>query len=200
MTIFETIKHLIMKFNIYALLCIGIFLFSCEKESLPIDQVDQPVNLVTETLMTSLFAEGEHWSNSSFNFAKKKHAVTKILKIRTSGTMTMTPDSPECNGNILVNVEGEGNASHLGKFTITLDYCSDGVAPVSPILATQTAANGDQLYSVVVGSDPSKGSLDFMYYDGTGRFEGASGFITLFFTFDYVNQTFSNYGEGTLTY
>jgi hypothetical protein len=71
---------------------------------------------------------------------------------------------------------------------------------VGPILAVQTAANGDLLFSVVVGSDPSAGTLDFLYYGGTGRFKEATGFITLFFNFDYQNQTFSNYGEGTLTY
>jgi len=126
--------------------------------------------------------------------------VTKKFKIRAAGTMIMTPDSPDCGGFIQVSVRGKGNATHLGLFTIELDYCSDGSAPLGPIYATQTAANGDKLFSVVVGGDPSVNSLDFLYYDGTGRFEGGSGFITLFFEFDYANQTFSNYGEGTITY
>lgn len=112
----------------------------------------------------------------------------------------MIPNSDECDGFIKLEVEGEGNATHLGLFNLALNYCTDGENPLGPILATQTAANGDELYSVVVGSNPSVSSLDFLYYGGTGRFEDASGSITLFFTFDYANQTFSNYGDGTITY
>lgn len=189
-----------MKFKILYLLGIVILLLSCEKELNQTDPIDQQTELIDQKLITVLFNESDHWNSSAYNTAKKKHAVTKKFKVRASGTMVMIPDSPECDGYIQVNIEGEGNASHVGLFTVALSYCSDGVDPIGPIYAVQTAANGDQLFSVVVGADPSVGSLDFLYYAGTGRFYGASGFISLFFTFDYQNQTFSNYGEGTLTY
>lgn len=179
-----------------------VLLLACDKSESP-DPISQfPVNSVDKEMIHSIFLmEHESRDMPVVNFdTKAGKAVTKILKIRASGTMTAVPNVPECNGLFKIFVEGEGNATHLGLFTIELSYCSDGVNPTGPIEGVQTAANGDKLYTVVVGADPQANSLDFFYYDGTGRFEGATGFITLFFTFDYVNQTFENYGEGTITY
>jgi len=189
-----------MKLKLLSCIGISLFLLSCDQDTTQTDLIDQQADLVDQKLIATLFKEGDHWNTSAYNIAQKKHAVTKKFKVRASGTMAMILDSPDCDGYVQVINQGEGNASHLGRFNVTVSYCGDGEAPVSPIFAVQTAANGDQLFSVVVGSDPSVGSLDFLYYGGTGRFDGASGFITLFFTFDYPNQTWSNYGEGTLIY
>lgn len=133
---------------------------------------------------------------------KCRGAVKKKLKIkRSTGTISFIPDSPDCDGFIKVLIEGEGIASILGKFTIELSYCSDGVNPLGPILGTQTAANGDQLFTALVGggTDPVLGDYqEYIYYGGTGRFVDAAGEITLYGTVDYQNLVFNLSGEGWL--
>ena len=138
-------------------------------------------------------------NTQSFKKNANANTVEKIFKVRTTGTMQMVAcDFGENFDKTMV--EGEGNASHMGLFTISLSYCFNEEGPVEYIYATQTAANGDELYSVVVGNNPEEQALDFYIYDGTGRFMGATGEITLFFNFDYENGTYTNYGEGTITY
>ena len=135
--------------------------------------------------------------------ANNGKAVTKTIKSRSSGTIAFVPNSSDCNGFTKVLIQGQGNATHLGLFTIELSYCSDGVNPLGPILGFQTAANGDKLFTALVGGgfDPELGPYqDYIYYDGTGRFEGASGEVRLYGSPDYDNLVFENHGEGTLTY
>lgn len=97
----------------------------------------------------------------------------------------------------LLNVQvGEGEATHLGHFTVRFTFCidltdllDDGMltdgesAPYWDGVGTYVAANGDELYVAVSGvilpsSDPN---YDFQFQDpftftgGTGRFAGATG-------------------------
>jgi hypothetical protein len=131
-------------------------------------------------------------------------AITKNFKMATTGTLAFVPNSPSCgSGNIEVIIQGTGNGTHLGLYTIYLTYCSDGTNPLSPPAGIQTAANGDQLNTMMVGAgmDPVLGYyMDFQYSGGTGRFANVIGSVRLYQTIDYVNLTFSNYGFGTLTY
>ncbi|NHF57941.1 hypothetical protein FK220_001215 [Flavobacteriaceae bacterium TP-CH-4] len=189
-----------MKLKFLLLFGIVAFFLACEKEAIPMELNNQQNTLVDEGLVEILFTKGKQWDALTEQSAQKDNPVTKKLKIRTSGTMSMTPGADACEGFIQFSASGEGNATHLGLFTLELDYCTDGTAPLGPIFAKQTAANGDQVLSVVVGGDPTENSLDFLIYGGTGRFENATGFVTLFFVFDYLNQTFDNFGEGTITY
>lgn len=131
---------------------------------------------------------------------------TKTLKLRSAGTTVLLfPPNNNCNPNeVEVVLNGEGHATHLGLFTFFASYCSlDGINPVSPILGVQTAANGDELYSVLVGAgeDPELGYYqDWVFYGGSGRFEDATGEIRLYAIVDFINLTWSNHGVGTITY
>lgn len=84
---------------------------------------------------------------------------------------------------------GEGNATHLGKFSITIGFCeSPGTGQYSLGYGVMTAANGDELYLQI----PAEGDVgqvypiddpfyEFQFQDsfeiigGTGRFQGATG-------------------------
>ena len=88
--------------------------------------------------------------------------------LSADGTVTV-PLKDSVSGNL---IEGfaEGTASHLGKFTATID---------ANLLVVFTAANGDELWvqalSLVPTSDPTVWHVESQIVGGTGRFEGASG-------------------------
>lgn len=94
--------------------------------------------------------------------------------------------------------QGSGNGTHLGAFTQEINYCTDGTNPTSYILGTSTAANGDKLFSVMVGAGSDY--QDYVYYGDTGRFAGAYGEIRLYGYVDYEHLVWHLKGEGSLTY
>lgn len=92
----------------------------------------------------------------------------------------MAPGSP-CGDQpwqVMLYVQGEGQATHLGRTMLDLSACWDMLTyePVGEVLAVYTAANGDELWMRVVG-DYSMVGTDYEVYDGTGRFEGATGLL-----------------------
>lgn len=100
------------------------------------------------------------------------------------------PTGPKCWG--IVSNDGEGTATHLGKFTHHFEFCVElfsGIypGPTDHMDAWFVAANGDTLF-VYVSGQVLQGKLDHHPEDvnsyftdkweiigGTGRFEGASG-------------------------
>jgi hypothetical protein len=102
------------------------------------------------------------------------HAVTVPLKDSAAGNLPAG--------------QFEGTATHLGKFTATID---------ANLLVVFTAANGDQLWiqtlSLAPTSDPTVWHVEAQIVGGTGRFEGASGTGShdVFFLDDQGNFVFS---------
>ena len=100
------------------------------------------------------------------------------------------PIGPECW--VIVLNDGEGTATHLGKFTHHFEFCAEVFSGIYPgptdhMDAWFVAANGDKLF-VYVSGQVLPGRLDHHPEDvnsyfkdkweilgGTGRFEGASG-------------------------
>ena len=95
-------------------------------------------------------------------------------------------DDPYLGFNLQI---GEGNATHLGKFTTTMWFCGAGFDYKNGE-GVFVAANGDELYFKVPATDEVGHVLPLPYEDpvyefyfqdpfefvgGTGRFEGASG-------------------------
>jgi hypothetical protein len=86
---------------------------------------------------------------------------------------------------LFVDGTGSGNASHLGRFTMSYNFEVDLLTFVGIGTAQFTAANGDQLFTEVigVGTDPAIDPVSTIVgthtiTGGTGRFEGASGSFT----------------------
>ena len=193
-----------MKNRLLLLLSLVVLAFGCSNDSI-INHFSDPSlsDEVRAALVSPLFEYDGSDIIDKFKPTDRGNAVTRKFKVRNSTTINFIPGSEDCGGLFKVVIEGEGNASHMGLFTIYIDYCSDGENPTGPILGVQTAANGDTLLTALVGAgfDPELGQyLDWIYYDGTGRFEGAYGEIRLYGVIDYVNGVGELAGEGTITY
>lgn len=109
------------------------------------------------------------------------------FKGQSSGVITTLGFDPVL-GVVSTRAEGQGEATHLGRFTVTNEvsiyvFTPTGVAIGNWIYVT---ANGDKLFVHMVGSgsaDPLHGIGTFTITGGTGRFTGASGTYQQIITF-----------------
>ena len=129
------------------------------------------------------------------------HEVTVPFEVNLLGEITnMDFEAQECIDEgyaIRVIVETSGNATHMGKVSLTFDFCTAG--PPDPNIpgsfytyaassSVLIAANGDKLFLYGEGSSGIIGRTDdhpdyvtdywrgnITITGGTGRFEGASG-------------------------
>lgn len=132
---------------------------------------------------------------------KAQIEVTVPFEVNLLGEITeLIFDDPECLDEgypVRAVVETTGNATHMGKVTLTFNFCSGGAPdPAIPnslytfaaSTSEMTAANGDKLFLYLEGGTVIYGRTDAHpdYVDdywrgivtitgGTGRFEGASG-------------------------
>jgi hypothetical protein len=106
------------------------------------------------------------------------------FKGRSSGVVTAV-GFDSVKGIAYTRVAGEGEATHLGHFTVTGDVAVDVATGIPTGTWTLTAANGDMLFLKMTGSgiDPTHGFGEFTVVGGTGRFEGATGSYEQIITF-----------------
>ena len=84
--------------------------------------------------------------------------------------------SPDPAG-VVLTVLAEGNATHLGRFSREETILFNPDTGVLTGLIVFTAANGDQLFSTVVGGfiSPNTATGTYTFTGGTGRFANATG-------------------------
>ena len=149
-------------------------------------------------------------------------AVTTPLKAHAFTDLAGLAPDPACGDppRFLNTQVGEGESTHLGRFSITFTFCVDATdllddgtltegesAPYDNGIGMIVAANGDELYlsisGVVLPSDHP--DFDFEFHDafqvtgGTGRFAGASGEgVTDSFVDQSTNRTYHSW-SGWLT-
>jgi hypothetical protein len=106
------------------------------------------------------------------------------FKGRSSGVVIAAGFDPVA-GIAYTHVEGQGQATHLGRFTVTGDTTVDVATGNARGTWTLTAANGDMLFLTMEGNgiDPTHGVGTFTVVSGTGRFQGASGSYQQIITF-----------------
>jgi hypothetical protein len=84
----------------------------------------------------------------------------------------------------------EGEATHLGHYTLAGDFVVDVRFGTATGVATLTAANGDMLFLTMQGhaipTDLTKTVANYTITGGTGRFEGATGSFTADNQFDFA--------------
>jgi hypothetical protein len=107
-------------------------------------------------------------------------------------------------GTVVQTAEtGSGNATHLGHFTMVASETVDfGTLAVTNGQYTLTAANGDTVsgtYSGHIVPGLTGYLVSGPITDGTGRFEGATGFLVWRGTFDPVTFTGSDVITGTIS-
>jgi len=106
------------------------------------------------------------------------------FKGTSSGVVTATGFDP-ATGTAYTHLEGEGQATHLGQFTVTADVSVDVATGIPQGTWTLTAANGDMIFLDMGGSgiDETHGFGAFTVTGGTGRFNGATGYYEQIITF-----------------
>jgi len=125
------------------------------------------------------------------------------LRGNLQGNVTITPLTPP---NVSVLVEGTGNATQLGQFTVSIPHLvnrSNGTAVGSYEF---TAANGDTLTADFTGHATPTDMPGVLYIEevatitgGTGRFAGATGSFIVERWFDTVAGTTVGSIEGTIS-
>jgi hypothetical protein len=95
-----------------------------------------------------------------------------------------TLQATETVDGALHHLVGTGEATHLGRFTLTSEFTVTSPPPTASGTAIWTAANGDQIFTTVTGlgvlTFPILVTVEtYTITGGTGRFAGASGSITL---------------------
>ena len=109
------------------------------------------------------------------------------FKGQSSGTVTTVGFDPDL-GVVSTHGDGQGEATHLGHFTVTNEVSIYVFTPTGVAIGnwTYVTANGDKLFVHMVGSggpDPLQGVGTFTITGGTGRFTGASGSYQQIITF-----------------
>jgi len=125
-----------------------------------------------------------------------------------NGTATVSPRFGDPDFDVHVEVDGGGNATHLGQFTASIPHNVDRRVPPPSFAAGEyvfTAANGDLLCAVFEGfSFPIGGGVLYIEEEatiigGTGRFAGASGSFTCQRWFDTIAGTTNGSFDGTIS-
>ena len=109
------------------------------------------------------------------------------FKGQSTGVITTLGFDPVL-GVVSTRSEGQGEATHLGRFTVTTEVSIYVFTPTGVAIGnwTYVTANGDKLFVHMVGSggpDPLHGVGTFTITGGTGRFTGASGSYQQIITF-----------------
>src|SRR5262245_30290186 len=126
-----------------------------------------------------------------------------------AGTVTITPIIGDPVFDVHVEIEGAGNATHLGDFSLSIPHDVDRRTPPSPGIAVGeylfTAANGDELYAEFTGEATliAPGFLSIVetatITGGTGRFAGATGSFVCERLFDIAAGTTVGSFDGTIS-
>jgi len=122
------------------------------------------------------------------------------FKGRLEGTATITPGSPFLS----VSIEGTGNATHLGRFTVEIPHLVNPMNRTSIGTYEFTAANGDTLTAGFTGQATltAPGVLSVVetatITGGTGRFADATGSFTVERLFNQVTGLTTGSFEGTI--
>jgi hypothetical protein len=115
------------------------------------------------------------------------------FKARYDWRVVAEAPAPGCDGpgEARAFLEGEGNGTHLGNFTISLNHCGRPGLPLSDGHGTFVAANGDLLHITYFGVGGLTGTFPVFNFEsrvefvgGSGRFANATGTATVLGTID----------------
>jgi hypothetical protein len=121
---------------------------------------------------------------------------------RLEGTATITPGTPPF---LSVSIEGTGNATHLGRFTVEIPHVVNTTNRTSTGTYEFIAANGDTLTAGFTGQATltAPGVLSIVetatITGGTGRFADATGSFAAERSFNQVTGVTTGSFEGTIS-
>lgn len=160
--------------------------------------VMRPILLVASVLAAAC---SDHVSTSPTSPTGAGLAQSKSgTQLPFRGSFTGAEQGVVAPPNLLIQGTGEGNATHLGRFTLTLADVVNMATTTSTGTFNLTAANGDQLFTTTLGEEdqftpPNISHVTFVatIVGGTGRFAGATG------TFIVERTGTINFAAGTST-
>lgn len=138
------------------------------------------------------------------NFAAIAQADTKTKHI--SGTLETTESGvfvPGTPPRSIRTLQGTGNASHLGRFTVAANIILNLATASGTGTGTYTAANGDVLTTTATGQAVIANGIATVtetvtVTGGTGRFAGATGTLTVVRRVVQATGTASGTIDGTI--
>lgn len=121
---------------------------------------------------------------SAPTFAKGSHGDVAAKAKHIHGTLLQAIEVGSPPPISVRHLEGEGTASHLGRFTVVADFTVNLVTLTGSGSVAFTAANGDVLTGTVTGVAVVSGGIAAVtetvtITGGTGRFVGATGTLTV---------------------
>jgi hypothetical protein len=131
-------------------------------------------------------------------------AAQQLLQFHGSfeGDVTRIPVPPV----VLVDIEAEGVATHLGRFTLDVPHVVDPATRTGVGLYKFRTANGDRLTAQFTGQATPIAGTDFLFIEedatitgGTGRFAGATGSFIFHRLFDTAEGTTVGFFDGTIS-
>jgi len=140
-------------------------------------------------------------SSQALADARSGAAVALPLQGQFEGTATVTPLDPPF---AQVVVSATGQASHLGRFTLSIPHVVNFATRSATGTMTLTAANGDTLTASFTGqsqiADPLVTIVETATVTGgTGRFADASGSFTVNRLFNRATGATEGTLEGTIS-
>jgi len=112
----------------------------------------------------------------------------------------------ECDGGLVVDIDGAGWGTHVGRYTYSALECFNPAAGTFAGAATITAADGATLSGHYAGTvagtdDPNviTYSEDFIIDGGTGRLAGAAGHLAIDGLANLATGAYSQSLAGSLT-
>jgi hypothetical protein len=124
-------------------------------------------------------------SNTSLSPTSASLTRTQGPSLQFRGSITTAETAVVAPPFLLATGTGEGTATHLGRFTSTVEATADLATPTATGTYRFTAANGDRLVATFAGTavdlQPGLARLTevLTIVSGTGRFAAATGTITL---------------------
>ena len=129
------------------------------------------------------------------------------FKATESSVLVAEGPNPLCGpGTFLVQIEGSGVATHLGKYTVIRQHCFNfALGTIEGGTFTFTAANGARVLGTYAGVLVPAGEIilidaSWEITGGTGRFVGASGSGLSQGTFSPTTQEAQIDHVGVITY
>lgn len=139
------------------------------------------------------------------------------LPYKTSGPESVVQEGPhpDCGqGKLKVDVEGSGQGTHIGQYTIVRHHCFNlATAAIEDGYFEQTAANGDKLWGTYSGTTTDVLEFDedgspvvvvisspWAIIGGTGRFANAEGAGNAVGVFNIVTKEGNFDMDGWISY
>ncbi len=139
-------------------------------------------------------------ADAEFSMHERGASPERPFEGSLAGTMEIVGPCGE-EGQVILHVAGEGHATHLGKTTLSIEFCYDwNAGPTEDLMAVYTAANGDEVWMRAEGEGFDMGSSDYEVWGGTGRFEDADGLLHVVGTLNLADFTWTTSVTGWIAY